>query len=47
MGRAYKPKGRLYTQLSIEAAINKVRTGASTSATTKNTICQHIYLDRE
>ena len=35
MGRIYKPKVKLNTELLIESAINEVGKGASTSATAK------------
>ena len=35
MGRTYKPKVKLYTELLIESAINEVGKGATTFATAK------------
>ena len=47
MRRNYKPKVKLYAELLIESAINKVGKGATTPATAKNTICQHLYFGEE
>ena len=35
MGRTYKPKVKLYTELLIESAINEVGKGATTFATAR------------